>query len=153
MFQGTPRSQARAEVHQSEGLPQAETARLQLQQANHSHPLQYRAAPAQEPTEGLLPQAHLQHTEAVHQAPRHVAPSAAAQVHRAEAPPSAEVHLTTTEVHHHIAAVLRHHLQDHRIAVAAEVTAAEAEEVPEAVIAVEAEAVPAEAGDNYKLST
>lgn len=31
--------------------------------------------------------------------------------------------------------------------------AEEAEEVPEAVIAVEAEAVPAEAGDNYKLST
>lgn len=35
----------------------------------------------------------------------------------------------------------------------AAVTAAEAEEVPVAVIAVEAEAVPAEAGDNYKLST
>lgn len=63
------------------------------------------------------------------------------------------MHLTTTEVLRHTAEVLRHHLQDHRIAVAAEVTAAEAEEVPEAVIAVGAEAVPAEAGDNYKLST
>jgi len=62
------------------------------------------------------------------------------------------VHLTTTEVLRHTAEVLHHHRQGHRIAVA-EVTVEEAEEVPEAVIAVEAEAVPAEAGDNYKLST